>query len=270
MWEVAREGAVVIATYTHPPMNYYTDAALEQLDGLIDTWLDDDAAVVVLTGGAEGRFITHFDVDEILRNQEKGDSIFEAPKRSRRAQALTRRLHELPQPVIAAMNGDTMGFGFELSMAADLRVAQRGDYRIGLPEVRLGLTPAGSGLTRLTKLVGRARALDLILRAQVVTPERALELGLVTELADDALETALAIAEEIATMPAIAVAMAKKAIHQGADLPLDLALALEAESSFRLKQSPDIVVPMREYLALPLEERRAWLDGDRAAASADD
>jgi len=91
MWDVAREGPVVIATYVHPPMNYYTDAALEQLDGLIDTWLDDDAAVVVLTGGAEGRFITHFDVDEILRNQEKGDSIFEAPKRSRRAQALTRR-----------------------------------------------------------------------------------------------------------------------------------------------------------------------------------
>jgi len=262
MWDVARAGAVVIATYTHPPMNYYTDAALEQLDGLIDTWLDDDAAVVVLTGGAEGRFITHFDVDEILRNQEKGDSIFEAPKRSRRAQALTRRLHELPQPVIAAMNGDTMGFGFELSLAADLRVAQRGDYRIGLPEVRLGLTPAGSGLTRLTKLVGRARALDLILRARVVTPEMALELGLVTELADDARETALEIAKELAAMPAIAVAMAKKAIHQGADLPLDLALAFEVESSFRLKQSPDIVVPMREYLALPLEERRAWLDGD--------
>jgi enoyl-CoA hydratase len=266
MWDVAREGAVVIATYAHPPMNYYTDAALEQLDGLIDAWLDDDdARVVVLTGGAEGRFITHFDVDEILRNQEKGDSIFEAPKRSRRAQALTRRLHELPQPVIAAMNGDTMGFGFELSLAADLRVAQRGDYRIGLPEVRLGLTPAGSGLTRLTKLVGRARALDLILRAQVVTPERALELGLVTELADDASAAALAIAAELAAMPAIAVAMAKKAIHQGADLPLDLALAFEVESSFRLKQSPDIVVPMREYLALALEDRRAWLDGERPA-----
>jgi hypothetical protein len=66
-------------------------------------------------------------------------------------------------------------------------------------------------------------------------------------------------------MPAIAVAMAKKAIHQGADLPLDLALAFEVESSFRLKQSPDIVVPMREYLALALEDRRAWLDGERPA-----
>ena len=159
------------------------------------------------------------------------------------------------------MNGDTMGFGFELSMAADLRIAQRGDYRIGLPRGAARADPRGLGAHAPHQARGAGRALDLILRAQVVTPDRALELGLVTELADDALEAALGIADELAGMPAIAVAMAKKAIHQGADLPLDLALALEAESSFRLKQSPDIVHPMREYLALPLDERRAWLDG---------
>lgn len=261
MWEQRREGAIVVATYANPPMSYYTDEALSQLEGLADGWQASDARVVVLTGSVEGRFITHFDVDAILRNQQQPDTIFAAPVRSRRAQALTRRLTDLPQPVIAAMNGDTMGFGFELSLAADLRVAQRGDHRIGLPEVRLGVTPAGSGLTRLTKLVGRARALELILRARVVTPEEALALGLVTELADDALERALVLAREIAAMPAITVAMAKKAIHQGADLALDQALAFEIESSFRLKQSPEITAPMREYLALAPEERRRWLEG---------
>ncbi len=265
MWQQRQEGAVAIATYSAPPMNYFTDEAVEQLDGMIDAWAAGDVAAVVLTGGVDGRFITHFDVDQILRNQERPDPIFEAPRRSRRVQAVVRRLNDLPQPVIAAMNGDTMGFGYELALSADLRVAQRGDFRIGLPEVRLGLTPAGSGLTRLTKLVGRARALDLILRARVLTPEEALAAGLVTELADDALAASLVIAGQIAALPPLAVAMAKKAIYQGADLPLDLALALEVESSFRLKQSPDIMVAMREYLALGLEQRRAWLDGDRAA-----
>lgn len=94
-----------------------------------------------------------------------------------------------------------------------------------------------------------------------MTPEEALALGLVTELADDALERALVLAREIAAMPAITVAMAKKAIHQGADLALDQALAFEIESSFRLKQSPEITAPMREYLALAPEERRRWLEG---------
>lgn len=267
MWTETAHGAIAVATYSHPPMNYFTDDAVEQLDGLIDSWSRrDDVAAIVLTGGVEGRFITHFDVDQILRNQERPDTIFEAPKRSRRVQAVLRRLNDLAQPVIAALNGDAMGFGYELALSADIRVAQRGDFRIGLPEVRLGLTPAGSGLTRLTKLVGTARALDLILRARVLTPDEALGHGLVTELADDALATAVGIATRISAMPSITVAMAKKAIHQGADLPLDLALTLEAESSFRLKQSPDIMVPMREYLALPLEQRRAWLDAERAAS----
>lgn len=263
MWDESRRGEVAIATYTAPPMNYFTDAAVEQLDGLIDTWSRGGVAAVVLCGGVPGRFITHFDVDEIVRNQEAPDPIFDAPRRSRRVQAVLRRLNDLPQPVIAALNGDAMGFGFELALSADLRVAQRGDFRIGLPEVRLGLTPGGSGLTRMTKLVGVARALDLILRARVLTPEEALASGLVTDLADDAIDAALSLAEELVALPALAVAMAKKAIYQGADLPMDLALTLETESSFRLKQSPEIVRPMREYLALALDERRAWLDAGR-------
>lgn len=261
MWTEEQENGVVVATYTRPPMNYFTDPAFEQLDAMIDGWADGDARAIVLTGGVEGRFITHFDVDEIIANPDRPDDVFAAPARSRRAQALIARFAELPQPVIAAMNGDTMGFGLELSMGCDLRIAQRGDFRIGLPEVRLGLTPAGSGVSRMTKLVGKARALDMILRARVVTPEEALAIGLVTELADDARGAARAVAGEIAGLPRVAVAMAKKAIHGGADLPLDLALGIELESSFRLKSVPDRDGPMREYVALPLDRRRDWLEG---------
>jgi enoyl-CoA hydratase len=264
MWAERREGDVVIATYAAPPMNYHTDAAVGQLEEMIGGWAASDASAIVLTGGVTGRFITHFDVDQILANQEQPDPIFDAPRRSRRVQSVLRRLNDLPQPVIAALNGDTMGFGYELALSSDIRVAQRGDYRIGLPEVRLGLIPGGSGLTRLGRLVGLGRALDLILRARVLTPEEALACGLVTELADDALAASVSMASELAAMPAISVAMAKKALYQGADLPLDLALAIETDASFRVKQAPEIMEPMREYLALPLDQRRTWLDPDRS------
>jgi enoyl-CoA hydratase/carnithine racemase len=246
-------------------MNYFTDAAVEQLDGMIDTWRSGSMSAIVLTGGVAGIFITHFDVDEILANQQQPDPIFEAPWRSRRVQGVLRRLNELPQPVIAALNGDAMGFGYELALSADIRIAQRGDFRIGLPEVRLGLIPAGSGLTRLGKLIGAARALDLLLRARILTPEEALAHGLVTELADDALEAGIALAQRLAALPAIAISIAKRAIYQAVDLPLDLALALETENSYRLKQAPEIMKPMREYLALPLDERRDYLDAERFA-----
>jgi enoyl-CoA hydratase/carnithine racemase len=263
MWADRREGDVVLATYTAPPMNYHTDAAVDQLEGMIDGWTAGDARAVVLTGGVTGRFITHFDVDQILGGQERPDAIFDAPRRSRRVQSVLRRLNDLSMPVIAAINGDAMGFGYELALSSDIRVAQAGDYRIGLPEVRLGLIPGGSGLSRLGKLVGLSRALDLILRARVLTPAEALASGLITELAEDALVTSLEIASKLAAMPAIAVAMAKRALYQGIDLPLDLALTLETEASFRVKQDPSIMRPMREYLALPAERRRAWLDPDR-------
>lgn len=266
MWVETRADGIAVATYSDPPMSYFTDAAVEQLDEMIDAWSTDPVSVVVLTGGVPGRFITHFNVDQLLSNQEQPDPIFDAPRRSRRVQGVLRRLNHLPQPVLAALNGDVMGFGYELALSADIRIAQRGDYRIGLPEVRLGLIPAGSGLTRLAKLIGLARALELILLARVLTPEEAMAYGLVTELADDALAATMDTAQRLRELPSISVSMAKKALYQGSDLPLDLALTLEAEASFRVKQSPEIMIPMREYLALPLEERREWLDQGRASA----
>jgi enoyl-CoA hydratase len=263
MWTEERCDGIAIATYADAPMSYFTDAAVDQLDAMIDGWSNaHDVSVIVLTGGVPGRFVTHFNVDQLLVNQEQPDAIFVAPRRSRRVQAVLRRLNGLAQPVIAALNGDAMGFGFELALSCDIRIAQRGDHRFGLPEVRLGLIPAGSGLTRIVKLLGTAKAFELVVGAKVMPPEETLAAGLIHDVVDDALATSLELARRLGSLPAIAVAMAKKAIYQTAEIPMELALALEAEASFRLKQSPEIKIPMREYLALPLEDRRAWLDPD--------
>jgi enoyl-CoA hydratase len=260
MWTESRSGRVVVARFSRPPMSYFTDEDIDQLQALIRDWAHPDVSAVVLAGGVPGKFITHFDVDSILRKQEAPEGPVEAPVRSRRYHALTQSLNALPKPVIAALNGDAMGGGFELALACDIRIGELGDYRYGLPEVRLGIVPGGGGLTRLARLIGPGRALRLGLAAEVLEPEEAFRLGLVEELAEDAVTTAVELATRIGQLTPSAVAMAKRIVYQGAALPLSLALELELESAYRAKQSPDASVPMREYLALPFEERRSWLE----------
>lgn len=263
-WEETREGPVVLARFRRPPMNYFRDADVEELDGLVDAWrADEELGAVVLAGGTPGRFITHFDVDEILLKQREPDGPIEGPRRSRNVHALVRKLNELPKPVISALNGDAMGWGFELALATDIRIGERGDYRYGLPEVRLGVIPGGSGLTRMAKLVGVGRALELGLGARVLTPDEAYGFGLVQEVADDAVATAMELAGRIAALPRTAVAMAKKIVYQGVDLPLDVALGFELEGAYRAKQSPEAAEALSAYLAVPLEGRRDYLDPHR-------
>src|SRR4051794_8448604 len=211
-WDEEHEDGVVLARFSSPPMNYFTDDDVDELERLIDTWADPEVRGVVLAGGVPGRFITHFNVDQILLKQTEPEGPIDAPRRSRRVHALGRRLNELPKPVISALNGDAMGWGFELALSTDIRVGERGDYRYGLPEVRLGIIPGGSGLTRMAKLVGAGRALQLGMGARVLTPEEAYALGLLQELADDAVATAMAMARSIAELPPTAVAMAKKLV----------------------------------------------------------
>lgn len=267
-WEQTLDGDIALARFCNPPMNYYTDALVGDLEDCIDSWSSPDVAAVVLTSGVSGRFITHFSVEDILRNQTAPEGPIDAPRRGRRVHAALRRLNELPKPVISAINGDAMGFGLELALATDFRLVQRGDFRLGFPEVRLGVIPGGSGTTRLTKLLGTARALELIACARLLTPDEALELGIVHEVVDDAVEGALELAGRLAAMPRTALAMAKKVVYQGSELPLDVALGFELEGSYRAKQASDAAAPMREYLALPDEDRRNWLDADRAAGRA--
>ena len=260
MWAESCEGSVAVARFARPPMNYFTDEDVDQLDELIDAWASSDVAAVVLAGGVPGKFITHFDVDSILLKQTEPEGPVEAPRRSRRVHALTRRLNELPKPVIAALNGDAMGWGCELALAADIRIGEHGDHRYGLIEVRLGIVPGGSGLTRMARLLGPGRTLQLGMSAKALTPEEAFRYGLVEELADDAVAAALELAAHIAALPPTAVAMAKRIVYQGAGLPLAVALELELESAYRAKQSPDAAEALNAYLALPFEQRRDWLD----------
>ncbi|MEU6643622.1 enoyl-CoA hydratase/isomerase family protein [Saccharomonospora sp. NPDC046836] len=258
-WTEERHGRVVLARWARPPMSYFTDAGLAELSTLLDRWETEDVGAVVLAGGVPGRFITHFDADEILATQRTMDPVT-APERSGVAQALTLRLHDLPFPVIAALNGDAMGWGFELALASDIRIGERGDYRYGLIEVRLGIVPGAGGLTRLARLVGTGTALMLGLGARPVRPKEAARLGLVEELADDAVGAAMTHAKRMAAMPRTAIAMAKRLVHRGADLSLAAALDHDADCAFRAKLGADSAPALGSYLDVPPEERRDWLE----------
>src|SRR5690606_7835917 len=141
----------------------------------IESWKDPAVRAVVLCGGLEGAFITHYSVEELLElaNDHEGMRVA-GTSLTRAYHAMLLALRDLPKPVIVAMNGNTMGGGFELSLSCDIRIGQKGDIRYGLPEVRLGILPGGSGTQRLSRLIGAGRAIEFILRSRVVTPEVAL------------------------------------------------------------------------------------------------
>lgn len=221
LWSVEQTGHVVVATYGNPPMNYFCAAGAQELMQLIEAWRNPSVRAIVLCGarGPEygNGFITHYSVEELLelaRNREalrrSGTSL------TRNYHSMVRSLRDLPKAVIVAMNGNTMGGGLEVSLACDIRVGERGDYRYGFPEARLGIIPGGGGTQRLARLIGAGRAVEFILRGRVVTPETALTLGLIHELAEDAVVRARRIADEVATLPPMSVAMTKRAVYEGA------------------------------------------------------
>jgi enoyl-CoA hydratase/carnithine racemase len=261
MWKVTEgDSGIVIARFDRPPMNYYTDEDIDQLEELVADWTSRQVPAVVLAGAQPGKFITHFEVDGILVKQVEPEGPIESPVRTRRIHVLTQNMNKAPMPIIAALNGDAMGVGFELALAADIRVGERADHRYGLIETRLGIVPGGTGLTRMARMIGPGKAMLLGAGARALTPEEAFEFGLVELLEDDALAAASAIAKRMATLPRAAVAMAKKIVYQSEGVPLSVALEFEVDSAYRAKQSPEAAPALRDYLSQPLEERRAWFE----------
>src|SRR5713226_10057037 len=212
-------------------MNYFCADGAAELGALIETWREPAIKAVVLAGGMPGRFITHYSVEELLSYAEDRAAMRQAGTALNDGyHALLLSLRNLPKPVIVAMNGDAMGGGFELCLACDIRIAERGDFRYGLPEVKLGILPGGSGTQRLSRLLGPGRAIEFVLRARVVPPDEALALGLVHELTDDALPRARELADEMAALPPIAVARAKHAVYTGSDTHLSAGLDIEGSA----------------------------------------
>jgi enoyl-CoA hydratase/carnithine racemase len=264
-WSSGRRGAVEIATFSNPPYNYLDKPVIDELEQLVVQWRDPSIrAVVIQSRPEDSGFFTQYSVEEL-------NGLASEPAISRFAGALVRgykaifdQMMALPKVTIAAMNGDTMGGGFELALACDFRIGEHGDYRYGNLEVRAGVVPGAGGTQRITRLVGLARSLDWVLRGRIVTPEVALQLGLVHEVVVDAPARALELAEEIACLPPMSVANAKRALYLGADTNLQAAYEIENMNWTEVMQSDDAKVALSTFLAVDPESRRDWFESDNS------
>lgn len=239
---VERRGGAAVMTYANPPVGTMTAAgAQEMLDLFRPLAADPAVRSVIITGGLPGIFIRHYDVGEL---SVMSDGLAAAPQPpptgGRPAQgflALVDEIAEAPKPVVAAIDGLCMGGGFELTLACDLRVASPDVEAIGLPETRVGIFPGGGGTQRLPRVVGEARALEIILRGLTFGGEEAHRIGLVHELAADPLARALEIAAEWDARGAEGIAYAKRLTRAALDRPVADGLADERASFLAVMQT---------------------------------
>lgn len=234
---VERRGGTAVMTYANPPFGTMTAAgSQEMLEAFRPLAADADVRSVIITGGLPDIFIRHYDVGEL---STASDAAKDAPpppprpagERPRQGYlALVDEIFEAGKPVVAAINGLCMGGGFELSLACDLRIASPRVEAIGLPETRVGIFPGGGGTQRLPRVVGEAKALEIILRGLTFDGRKAHEIGLVHELADDPLARALEIAAEWEGRGAEGIAYAKRLTRAALDRSLEEGLADERRS----------------------------------------
>ena len=240
-----RNGAIAEIALDSGPLNLVTNALLRSLyAALIEIDSDDGVRCVILHGGSARAFCAGSDVNEFASLREDASErkiLFE--------DMVLRRLAQLPMPTIAAIDGPALGGGFELALACDLRVCRHG-IALGLPESRLGGL-AGNGSVRLARLVGPARAKELLYTGDTLDTERALAWGLVNRVAVEgsALDAARALAATIAARGPLSNRLAKKLVDAAQDLALDAALSLSTGAQQRIFDSDDLHEGVQAFFA---------------------
>jgi enoyl-CoA hydratase/carnithine racemase len=220
-----------------PPANSYDKAFMDELDAAVDAARRDDAVKAILLRSANEKFFSAgADVSVFAKSGLDEQNAFVT-----RANEAMNKFESTPKVVVAAINGHCLGGGLEMALCCDFRVAAEGSYRIGLPEVTLGLLPGTGGTQRLPRLIGRQKALDLMLRGTTLAPQDALAAGIVDEVvpAAELLDKALARVRGYAAGPTFAIGRIKKAVAQGFGMRLDEGLKLERQLLTELFKSED-------------------------------
>jgi enoyl-CoA hydratase/carnithine racemase len=236
---VSRErDGVALMHLNRPPANSYDRAFLDDLNAAVDEvrWDSDIRGAVMVSDLAPRFFSAGADIAN-FRNSTQQQRVMTVLH----AHEILLKIEHTPKVFVAAIGGHALGGGLEIALACDLRFAASGEYRLGVPEVTLGLLPGNGGTQRLTRLIGRTKALDLMLTGQPVSPSEALALGLVDRVfePDRLVEDSMAYVARLAGGASMAVGSIKVAAKIGADLPLEGALALEREAVWRLFMSDD-------------------------------
>jgi enoyl-CoA hydratase/carnithine racemase len=256
------QGGVRVLTLNEPPANTYSYELMRELDAaILDARMDAAIHVIVLTGAGEKFFCAGATIG-MLKDADPDFKYYFCLH----ANETLNRLEQTPKLVIAALNGHTVGGGLEVALAADVRIARRGPAKIGLPEVALGVLPGTGGTQRLPRLLGKARALDLMVHGRLMTMDEAAQVGLVTQVWDEARLAGKPFLDAVVEYARLftppnrasrAVGHIKRAVQSGVEASLAEGLALERELQQRLFESDDA----REGLAASLEKRPPKFSG---------
>ena len=248
--KVEKENQLAIVTIDNPPLNVISRQVFQGLSEVFTQLEDDNEIVAVLiTGAGDMAFAAGADIKEfphMMGNPNMKETV-------RESHGVLTQIDQFPKPTIAVLNGMTLGGGCELALACDLRVAEVG-VQIGLPEVKLGLFPGAGGTQRLSRLVGNAKAKEMIFTGDPLTAQEAEKIGLVNKVVDEGsgLNESKKLASRMTRHSLQALSRIKKAIDVGSESTLEQGLELETNLFEEIFQTEDV----KEGVAAFLEKRK--------------
>ena len=254
------EDGIAFLTLNDPPANTYTHEMMQTLDArILAARMDESVQVIVITGHGEKFFCAGANINMLGNVTPTFKYYF-----CLHANETLSRLEQTPKLVIAAINGHCVGGGLEVAMAADIRIARRDAGKMGLPEVSLGVLPGTGGTQRLTRLVGKSRAIELMATGELFDFEKGRDLGVVNQIfeaetGEQFMAQVLEYARQFTTpnKASRAVGRIKRAVQTGAEIPFEAALALERELQQQLFQSEDAKEGLDAYVG----KRKAQFKG---------
>ncbi|HEY3313717.1 MAG TPA: enoyl-CoA hydratase-related protein [Bacillota bacterium] len=243
-----KEPPLAIITINRPPVNALNPECIGELTQAFKELRDDASVrVIIITGAGQYTFVAGADISSFGAGQgEPGEAAF---AQIRNGQKLFTDIETYPKPVIAAINGVCLGGGNELAMGCDLRIAAE-SARFGQPEINLGIIPGWGGTQRLPRLIGKTKAMELLLTGDMIKAPDALRVGLVNKVVPDSelLTTAKNVGRMLATKAPIAMAAIKKAVFQGLDASIEEGLDVEFNGSVECFKSEDGVEGITAFL----------------------
>jgi Enoyl-CoA hydratase/carnithine racemase len=241
---LSQRDELAVLTLDRPEaLNALSFSILEEIGRTLDEVARTDARALLVTGAGPKAFCAGADIKELT-----GRSLLDQKRGAELGQAVFAKLADLPMPSIAVINGFAFGGGLEMALACTFRLAGR-NAKMGLPEIKLGLIPGYGGTQRLPRLIGEARAMEMILTGRTVGAEEAERIGLVNRLIDEPhLDAAVAVAREFTGYSKLAASFARSAVQRAGDLPVHEGLKVEADLSTLAYQTADAVEGMTAFI----------------------
>ena len=254
------KNGVMTIELSFDPGNCYTHEMMKQIDAaVLEARFNNDVQAIVIRGAGDKFFCAGADINMLKQADPTFKYYF-----CLHANETLNRLEHTPKIVIAALNGHTVGGGLEIAMAADIRIARKGAGKVGLPEINLGVLPGTGGTQRLVRVVGKAKAIELMATGRLLDYDEARVLGIVNDVraaADDASFVGDVLAYARTFCPpnkaSLSVGLIKRAVQTGGELTLEAGLTLERELQARLFASHDA----KEGIAAFVEKRMAQFEG---------